>query len=240
MMDIDLVTTWEEARHVDMNGRVAIIIDVLRASSTIVAALASGAEKVTTVDTVENAMALADNIGRDHAVLGGERGSVRLPGFDLGNSPLEYTASAVSGRHVIMTTTNGTQAVEAASNAEEILIGAIVNADAVADRLRERGLPMTIVCAGTEGRLSLDDLHCGGLIISRLMEPGYVPQLSDGVRVALQWYAANAGNVDHVLNNCVHGKRLLDKGMADDVAWCASVDSVPLVPVLKGNGFVRT
>ncbi len=237
-MDVQLVATWQEAHRVDMQNRIAVVIDVLRASSTIVAALNSGAERVETVDSVDEAVTRAERLGRDQVILGGERGSVKLAGFDLGNSPLEYTEDEIAGRPVVLTTTNGTQAVYASCAANEIVIAGLVNVSAVAAWLLERENDVTIVCSGTEGRLSLDDIHCGGLLISNLFEPGFTPQLSDGVRLALQWFAANAGNAPYVLASCTHGQRLIQQGFEKDVQWCAQIDSVPVVPVWDGTGFV--
>ena len=116
-MNIDLVCTWEEARHADVSGRTAIVIDVLRATSSMAAALNAGARSVHAVATVEDARGLAERLGREDTVLGGERESVRLPGFDLGNSPLEYTGDVVAGKRIVMTTTNGTQAIDAVAKA---------------------------------------------------------------------------------------------------------------------------
>lgn len=237
-MDIDLVVTWQEAERVDVSGRVAVVIDVLRASSTIVGALASGADRVLTVATVEEAREQAAKLGGDRAVLGGERDAVKLPGFDLGNSPREYTPGVVDGKTVILTTTNGTQAVHAAKQAQAIIVAGLVNADAVVRWLIARDLDVTLICSGTEGRLSIDDLHCAGLLLSRLLEPGFIPELKDGVRLAIQWYTANAGSALHVLQTCYHGQRLIERGFDADVAWCSAIDMFDTVPEWDGEGFV--
>jgi len=244
-MDIDLVGTWAEADHVDLRGRVAVVIDVLRASSVIVAALGAGATRVVAVATVDEGRACAKRLGgnqaglgRDRVVLGGERGALRLPGYDLGNSPLEYTPEAVAGRTVILTTTNGTQAVARARAADAVLVAALTNAGAVTSWLLDRRQDVTIICAGTEGRLSLDDLFCGGLLVSQVLEPGFVRHLTDGVRLALGWHDANIGNATHVLQSCVHGQRLTSKGFIDDIGFCARIDGTDVVPVWDGEGFV--
>lgn len=237
-MDVQLVATWQEARYVDMRNRIAVVIDVLRASSTIIAALNSGADCVETVDDVDVAMARAHELGRDTCVLAGERGSVKLPHFDLGNSPLEFTPDVVNGKRVILTTTNGTQAVHVSRDADAIVIASMLNVSAVADWLLEHEKDVTIICSGTEGRLSLDDIHCGGLLASKLFEPGFTPQLNDGVRIALQWFAANAGNAPYVLASCTHGQRLISQGFEKDVQWCAQIDTIPIAPIWDGTGFV--
>lgn len=238
MMNIDLAVTWEEARHADLAGRVAAVIDVLRATSTIVAAFDAGAREVIPVKTVKAGHDLAAKLGRERVVLGGERGGVRIRGYDLGNSPLEYTAEAVSRKAVVLTTTNGTQALTTAMLAEAVLAAALTNVGAVAAWLHARGQDLTVICAGTEGRLSLDDLHCGGMLISRLLEPGHVRNLSDGARAAMDWFVSNAGNLAYVLTSCSHGQRLAALGFAEDLTYCAQVDSSRNVPIWNGRAFV--
>ena len=237
-MDIDLVGTWAEAEYVDLRGCTAVVIDVLRASSTIVAALAAGAGRVVPVETVQEGLDYARRVGRENVVLGGERDAVRIDGYDLGNSPLEYTAEAVRGRPVVLTTTNGTQAVARCRDAEAIIVAALNNATAVVSWLARRRQDVAIVCAGTEGRISLDDVHCGGLLIARLFEPEFVRQMSDGARMAMEWYVANAGAASFVIHSCFHGRRLIDRGFGDDVDVCAQIDRYDIVPAWDGEGFV--
>jgi len=238
-MDIDLAATWAEAEHADLAGRVAVVIDVLRATSTIITALQAGAERVIPVETVEAGLATAETLGRASVVLGGERGGLRIAGYDLGNSPLEYAPEVVRGKTIVLTTTNGTRALLCAQKADAIVIAALLNVGAVADWLLKRNQDVTIICAGTEGRLSLDDLHCGGMLISRLLEPGLVRHLSDGARAATEWFASDAGNAAYVLASCAHGQRLAGLGFADDLAYCAGIDAAAEVPVWDGSAFVR-
>ncbi len=236
-MDIDLVATWAEAQHADLGGRVAVVIDVLRASSTIVAALAAGANRVAPVETVAECRELARRLRRSGVVLGGERNALRIPGYDLGNSPLEYTPEAVSERTVVLTTTNGTQAVARAIEADSIVIASLNNAAAVVAWLVRRNQDVTVICSGTEGRISLDDLYCGGMLISRLFEPHFVGDIGDGARMAMEWFVANAEAADSVIRSCYHGRRLIDQGFGDDVGYCAEVDTIDIVPVWDGVAF---
>jgi len=237
-MNIDLAVTWTEAQHVDLTGRAVVVIDVLRATSTIVAAFHSGARAVIPVDTVEAARAMASRLERGSAVLGGEREGLQIDGFQLGNSPLDYTPEAVAGKTVILTTTNGTRALLAARKADHVVAASLANVSAAAERLHNRDQDVTVICAGTEGRLSLDDLHCGGMLISRLLEPGVVRELSDGARAATEWFVSNAGNAEHVLRSCFHGQRLAALGFAQDIAFCFQIDTTAVVPVWNGHALV--
>lgn len=238
-MNIDLAVTWGEAEHADLAGRVAVVIDVLRATSTMVAALSAGARAVVPVETVDAGFEAASHPRRGDVVLGGERGGLRIEGFDLGNSPLEYTPEAVQGKTVILTTTNGTRALLTAKRADGVIAASFGNISAAAEWLRRRDQDVTVICAGTEGRLSLDDLQCGGMLISRLLEPGLVRELSDGARAATEWFVSNVGTTDHVLSSCFHGQRLVALGFKQDVTFCAQIDISTVVPVWNGHAFVQ-
>jgi 2-phosphosulfolactate phosphatase len=236
-MEITLAATWAEASHMDLGGKDAAVIDVLRASSTIIAALESGAERIIPVATVEEGFAQVGGRDRGDIILGGERNAVRIEGYDLGNSPLEYTPESVGGRTVVLTTTNGTQAIAQARDAESIVIASLMNAAAVVSWLASRGNDVAIVCSGTEGRVSLDDLFCAGLIATRLLEPGTVTALDDSARMATEWFAG-ASTMGFGVHSCYHGRRLVDRGFGDDVDFCARVDVSEVVPVWDGASLV--
>ena len=235
-MRLDLAATWQEARHADLSGRTVVVIDVLRATTTMVTALDAGARAIYPVAEVEQARELAATLGPG-TLLGGERGGVKLPGFDLGNSPREYTAEVVSGRDVVMTTTNGTSAINAAANAGGIVACSLGNVGAVGRRLHESVGDVTIICAGTEGRLSKDDLLCGGMLVSLLASPGFVTHLTDGPRIAMEWYLSRAGRAEYVLRSSWHGGRLVDLGFGEDIPVCARMDTSDVVPTWDGSAF---
>src|SRR3989339_400165 len=142
-------------------GATVVVIDVLRASTTIIHALNAGAAEIIPCGEVEQARALAADFPREEVVLGGERGGLPIDGFDLGNSPSEYTPDRVAGRTIVFTTTNGTRAMMRCRKAGRVLIGAFVNASAVAEQLVgcER---ISLLCAGTEGEYSRDDILMAG------------------------------------------------------------------------------
>jgi len=149
-----------------LNQSACAVIDVIRATSTIVTALANGASGVRPVASVSDAFVLkAQDPG---ALLAGERGGQALPGFDLGNSPEAFTAERVSGRQIILTTTNGTQALAACAGARAVMTVGFLNLDAVAARLKELGPPWIIVCAGYEGDFGFDDAVVAGALAGAL------------------------------------------------------------------------
>lgn len=162
------------AEQADLHGQVAVMIDILRASTTIVHALANGAEHVIPCSTVAQAKKLSLNIPRQNCLLGGERNCQTIEGFDLDNSPLNYTQLVVKGKQIIFTTTNGTYALERCRDAQRILIGAFVNIDAVVQTLQNLHLPIHLVCAGTNRNLTAEDILFAGAVIDQLLKkPGY-------------------------------------------------------------------
>jgi 2-phosphosulfolactate phosphatase len=195
-----------------------IVVDVLRATSTIVQALESGYERVYCCAEVEEAFALRDE--RGGAVLAGERGGNPLPGFDLGNSPLEFLKPRAEA--VVLTTTNGTRAiVGAAANCDTVLVGSLLNLQAVAAAARGLGRDVEIVCAGLRGGYCEDDAYCAGRIAALL---GGEP--TDAAERALE-LAASFRSADEAL----HSIRRSDETVAkEDLAWCAQESVASVVP----------
>jgi len=153
----------------DLPGSVAVVIDVLRASTTITHALVHGARAVVPCLTVEDARSCAESIPPDQRLLGGERHGEMIDGFDLDNSPFGYTPEVVTGKTIFFTTTNGTKALNSAVNADAILIGAFVNFSAIVSTLIQRLQPITLVCAGTNGNITGEDVLFAGAVIDELL-----------------------------------------------------------------------
>jgi 2-phosphosulfolactate phosphatase len=222
----------------------AVVIDVLRATSTIVAALAAGAHGVIPVLTPEEARALARTMPGGRVLLGGERKAVLIPGFDLGNSPREYTPDVVAGKTIILTTTNGTRAVHAASTAARVFMGAVLNAGAVARAVIAEGRDLVIICAGTRGSFSLEDALAAGLILEALPEAadldGYDLEADyDDLSWATLAIASHyRGRPAEALRRIHHGQDLQSLGFAADLDYCALLDSIPVVPVWS-EGIIR-
>ena len=200
---------------------VGIVVDVLRATSTIAQALTSGYERVYCCREVDEARALRDRLGE--GLLGGERQAVRIDGFDVGASPREFLGEPRSST-VIFSTTNGTRAIlETASRAHEVLLGSLLNLDAVAAAARERGEDVEIVCAGFQGTFAIDDAYCAGRIVQLLGA-----DLSDSAKaaeaIARAWPNAHDGLLARTYG---------PPGLEEDIAFCAQVSVLDLVPRLN-------
>ena len=197
----------------DLSATTCVVFDILRATSSMITALHHGATEIHPVRTIEEALALKARM--PHAVLGGERHGDLIPGFELGNAPQEYTA--VSGRTIITTTTNGTLALRACEGARRVLVGALLNLDALAgELLDEEPEHLLLVCAGTFADFALEDAYAAGALITLLDQP----RLTDAAQAALA-VAHRFSAPLHALNAAKNGVVLTAKGRGGDVEWCA-------------------
>lgn len=224
-------------------GGIAVVIDVLRASTTIVHAALAGAREVIPCTEVDEARRIAAGFAPGDAVLGGERGGLCIDGFDLGNSPSEYTPQSVGGRIVVFTTTNGTQALAVCRQAARVLIGAFVNARAVCQRLAEQE-QVHLVCAGTRGEIGRDDVLLAGLLVERLVRRGGVNYTlnaqaitarenwlaSFAVPIALGAEPMNPQLLARQLQNSPAGQNLTALGLGQDILEAAQLDLYDCVP----------
>lgn len=209
------------------------MIDVLRASTTICHALSAGANAVVPCETVEQAREIAAGAEGEETVLGGERRGQLIDGFDLDNSPLNYTEEAVRGKTVIFTTTNGTRALSRCVEAGRILIASFNNAAAVVDDLLEQPGDVHIVCAGTDGRISREDiLLAGGLALSWMQSLDDNNQEDDATNIAVEFYqVCGDRESQNTIANSRGGRNLQRLGMMKDIERAAEVNRFDFVPV---------
>lgn len=210
-------------------GPNAVVIDILRASTTICQALAQGAQAIRPFPEVE----LAAEFAREHprrVLTGGERQGEKLPGFDLGNSPLEYTAEKVADRTIAFTTTNGTRAMERCKSAAEVVIGSFCNLTAVAEHLGEADA-VDLICAGTNGEMSTEDCAFAGALAEKFLSAGDWEQ-NEGVATCLQFWNDARDRLPEFLRTGLGGRNLLRLQRDEDIDFAAQLDTIPLVPRL--------
>ncbi|HEX8455190.1 MAG TPA: 2-phosphosulfolactate phosphatase [Longimicrobium sp.] len=234
-MRLDVFMTPAEALPAEVAGRTVVVIDVLRASSSIVEAMASGARTIFPVASIEEAIRLANTLGRDGVLLCGERRSLTIEGFDLGNSPGDFTPERVGGKTLVMTTTNGTASMAAAAGAGRVIVGALLNLDAVVEELVRTGAEPVFLCSGREGRFGLDDAVTAGRMIGALMEalPAAEWTMNDGARAALALGRAFDGDAAALFAETAAGRQVADAGLEADLAFCAQTNLRDVVPVLQ-------
>ena len=228
---ISVYFTPEEVQADGARNATAVVIDVVRGTSCIVEAIANGARAILPTVSIEQAITLRRSLGRDGTLLCGERGGVRIDGFDLGNSPAEFTAAVVGGKRLVMTTTNGTKAFAAAAAAERVLAASFLNLSAVVDAVLGDGA-VAIVCAGNEGRFSLDDTVCAGHIVRGVLDRfAGVVSLTDGASAAADLAGIYPVSGD-MLAHTAAGQALVDVGLGSDLALCAKADRHQIVPMM--------
>jgi len=213
-------------------GGVAVVIDVLRATTTIIHALAAGCKAVYPCAELEDARLLKSNLRSSGALLGGERGGRRLADFDLGNSPQEYTPAKCQGVSLVLTTTNGTRALARATEADRVLVAGFVNFSAVADRLRLDPRPIHIICAGTDGEITLEDTLLAGAFVDHLSKETDV-RLNDSARLAWDCFARHHHDLPGTMALSAGGANLRALGYDEDIRTAAQIDTFTLVPELR-------
>lgn len=213
-----------------LGGSTVVVIDLLRATSTICQALASGATEVIPFLEIDEALAAA-SADRSNVVLGGERHGKRIAGFDLGNSPSEYSPDSVGGKRVFLTTTNGTRALYHARQAARVFAGSFLNLSAVAASLLDAA-QVDILCAGTDGAVSREDILAAGAIVEKLLSSDANWQLDSGAKNAITEWRSRGSDLAVDLRATPGGRNLLEIGHDHDLVDCARVDALGIVPKL--------
>ena len=228
-MRVDVAFTPAEVKGA-IGRRSVVVIDVLRATSSMVEALVNGARSILPVSGVDEAVRKADELGRDSVLLCGERDAQPISGFHLGNSPESFTRDAVAGKTLVMTTTNGTSAVLAGAAGTSCVMGSLLNARAVAQRLMELESDALLLCSGREGLFALEDALCAGRIARHVRELAGKVTGNDGLSATLR-LARSAPSVQ-TLARTAAGRRLEEVGRHDDIVFCARENRYDAVPVL--------
>ncbi len=250
-MRVSVAFTGAAARRAGPEGRTAVVIDVVRATTCVVEALANGARSVEPFGSVREAEEAAAASVADSgsagaagagaqggALLCGERGGLRIDGFDLGNSPREFGADAVAGKRLLMKTTNGTAAFLAVAGAKRVLAAAFVNLGAVADRLVDGADDVLVACAGKDGAFALDDAACAGHLVRAVEVRSRGPlELDDAAEAARDVAGAREPSAA-MLARTAAGRALAEVGLAGDLAACADLDRRAAVPEMRGGALV--
>ena len=238
-MRVDVSLVPGEVAVKDASNAAIVVIDVLRASSTVSTALANGCEEVIAAESIEEAITIAGGYARSDYVLGGERRGLAVDGFDFGNSPMEYSEEAVAGKKVILATTNGTRAVKQYGGAKEILVACFLNGSAVLSALAAvSDRYIVLLCAGQDGRFSTEDTLCAGMYASELSKCAGAA-LSDSARAAAALYERYHGSILDALMASDHGAYLASIGFGDDVEYCARQSVLNVVPRVYDRRVIR-
>lgn len=229
-MRIDIIVSADDIKKEKIEDKTVVVIDMLRATSVITTAMNNGCKGVIPVLTVEEASEIVRN-SKEEFMLGGERNALKIEGFHYSNSPLEYTRETIEGKTLVMTTSNGTKAITRCEAAKSILIGAMLNAKAIAKRIVELNREVVIVNAGTYGEFSIDDFLCSGYIIDCVLKE-IEAELSD-IAITSHYIYKNNGDVHSFIKYAGHYKRIMELGLEADLEYCCRKDIIDTVPEYK-------
>ncbi len=212
-----------------------VIIDIFRATSSICLGIENGAEAIIPVAEVEECAAYRE-MGLNY-LLAAERDGKVVEGFDFGNSPFSYTKEKVSGKTVVLTTTNGTHALHLSRSAKKIVIGSFLNLTSLCNWLKTQDQSILLVCAGWKNNFNLEDTLFAGAVIEQLKEAEF--KLDDGAIAANDLYQIGKDDISLYLKKTSHSERLKKLGIEKDIEFCLQVDLTTAIPVLEGERLIR-
>lgn len=230
---LDVFSSAYSFKEEDLRDKTVVIIDVLRASSTMVTALYNGAKGVIAVKDMDDASKYSHSLDTESFLLSGEKNGITIEGYDLGNSPLEHTREAVQDKTIILNTTNGTKAIRRCNLADKIIIGSFLNLETVIEYLRQCDDEVVLVCAGWRGRLSLEDILCAGNIIYEFTSGQLPDSARDGAKVAFGLYEKFGDDIESTIKSSNYAVRLKDIVSEDDLSYCCQRSIMQVLPVLK-------
>ncbi|EPY2307337.1 2-phosphosulfolactate phosphatase family protein [Clostridium sporogenes] len=237
-MNIDIVISADHIDDKRLINKTIVVIDILRATSVITTAIDNGCKKVIPVLTVEEAKDIAQN-SKDNIILGGERNALKIDGFNFSNSPLEYTKKYVEGKTVVLSTTNGTRAINNSFNAKTILISALINSKATAKAIDKLNEDLVIINSGTNGQFSIDDFICSGYLIDCLYNIRKDLELSDIAKTAYYIYTNNK-DIGSFVQKATHYNRLKSLNLEKDLEYCFQKDIIDIVPQYKDGYIIKS
>ncbi|MCB9447946.1 MAG: 2-phosphosulfolactate phosphatase [Flavobacteriales bacterium] len=221
--------------HYDHQDAIVVVIDILRATSAICTAFMNGVEKIIPVKTVEEAEAYRNK----GYLAAAERNGEKLDGFDMGNSPFDFDAATVQGKEVVLTTTNGTQAIAAAQNAYQVVIGSFLNISALCNYLVSQDRNVILLCAGWKNKYNMEDSIYAGAIVGELLKSDRFSTTCDSAIAASHIFGIANYDLYRFLDYSSHRIRLRQLKLEKDIRYCLQRDITDIIPVLKGDALVR-
>ncbi len=234
-MKINVLLSPLTADELYFTGKTTVVIDVLRASTTIITALKNGAKEIVPVATVEFAVKVSGGMFGGQTLLGGERNTKKIEGFALGNSPFEYSENVVAGKSIILYTTNGTKAIVKAKFSDELFICSFINVSAVAKQLSLLNKDFEIICSGRSNNFSMEDSVCAGILIAEIERINKAINLTDSAAACRILSNAYSKNIFKMMQETEHGKILIENGFNEDIKYSSSLNSTDAIPYLSGS-----
>jgi 2-phosphosulfolactate phosphatase len=238
---LDVFFTPSHVKPVDTAGRLVAIVDVLRASTTVATALGNGAKTVIPLEGADEVISRSKEFSRSGVKLAGEQKMFPIAGFDLGNSPQDFTAEAVEGKTILITTTNGTRALLGVQGARDIVIASYVNFTAVLAMMKvaaSSNTDIAIICAGEEGSFTLEDAACAGRYVRAIPKRASVVS-NDAASASVLIEKRYGENIAKVFKESTHGQALQSAGFGDDLTAAAEVDAYSVVPIYQDRQITK-
>jgi len=236
-MKIHVLFSAAYCDELNFSGKNTIVIDVLRATTVIATALSNGAREIIPVGSIDFAMKISGNSSDRQTLLCGERNTKMIDGFNLGNSPFEYSKEIVEGKSIVLYTSNGTKSVVKAKYSDNLFTAAFVNLSSVVEAVKDYD-EIQILCSGSSGPFCIEDTVCAGNIISELSKIKNQPELTDAGLASLLLYERHENNILAMLKNSEHGKLLIENGFGKDIEFCSQVNLFQVAPKLS-NGVLK-
>lgn len=230
---MDVYFSVQSFQEEELRGKSAVIIDVLRAASSMVTALSHGAKKIIPVGAMEDAVRIAQTMDTNDYLLCGEQNGYTIEGFHLGNSPLEYTEEVVGGKTLIINTTNGTKAIKKASLANRTYVGCFLNQKSILKALESHDDDVVLICSGWQGKMSLEDTLFAGSVIYKMCNGRLPKKVKDGVKIAFSLYKQYKDELEETISGSDHAIRLKELVPDGDIPFVCEVDKFDVLPGMR-------
>ena len=234
-MKVNVILSPNNVDDLYYTGKTTVVIDVLRATSVILKALDVGAREVIPVGSIDFAMKISVNSHGGQTLLCGERNTQIIDGFDLGNSPAEYTEGKVRGKSIILFTTNGSKAIVKAKYSKRVYIASFNNLSKLAEHLVGLDTDVEIITSGANGVFCMEDTICAGALVKKMSEINTNIELNDVTNASLILNEKYGSDIKQMMNNCEHGILLKENGLEADIEYCSKIDNIPLIPYFTGG-----
>ncbi len=230
---VEVCMTPELIHLHELEGKIVVVVDILRATSCMTTAIASGIEGIIPVASLEECRSYKDN----GFVCAAERGGQQVKGFQLDNSPFSYMDDKLKGKTIAVTTTNGTLAISKSVEADEVLIGSFLNLSAVSNYLKSQSKDVIIHCAGWKGQVNTEDTLYSGALIATLLSDYDAD--GDAAQMALQFFESSKSDLLAVVQASAHAKRLEKFNIIEDIKFCLEIDKFDVIPVLENGVLIQ-
>jgi len=237
--ELDIFMAVPSFKEEDVRDKTVVVIDVLRACTTMITAIDNGAKGIIPVENMDAAGRISQSLDSPQYLLCGEKDGKKIEGYHLGNAPLEYTPDMVEGKTVILNTTNGTKAVKKAVSAEKLIIGSFLNMNKVVEELRTAEESIAIICSGWRGRLSLEDMLCAGNIVYDYYDGDLPECMPDSVNIAFGLYQKFGDDLEGMIMQSSHARRLHDIISPEDITYSCKVNYTDALPILEDGMIIN-